>query len=116
MHSILRVYYSCICDYVYCVDPKVSPILCVIFRCLFFKYFFELCSCDFLASLLLCLTFSFIVCLYFFLNIKKNMEKYATALMDFADVIQQLKISKEAKVSEKQALEILKKQEICQIC
>ena len=35
--------------------------------------------------------------------------------MDFADVIQQLKISKEAKVSEKQALEILKKQAICQI-
>ena len=35
--------------------------------------------------------------------------------MDFGDVIQQLKISKEAKVSETQALEILKKQAICQI-
>ena len=35
--------------------------------------------------------------------------------MDFADVIQQLKISKEAKVSDKHALEILKKQAICQV-
>ena len=39
------------------------------------------------------------------------MKKYTTALKDFGEAIQQLKIAKEAKVSEKQALEILKSKE-----
>ena len=51
----------------------------------------------------------------FFLNIKYG-KKYTTALKEFGEAIQQLKTYQtKAKVSEKQALEILKKQAIWQI-
>ena len=43
------------------------------------------------------------------------METYTTALKNFGEAIHQLKIAKEAKVSEEQALEFLKKQAIWQI-